>query len=107
MVVLETAVKPKGVIYNQEKHIRDLKISGGIGEGRWSTEGRYWGTTVYTIEVGRLTKKSSNITQSINLSSDHLNHQPKLPINDWLSHPTGILLYPFIALQLESLVCNQ
>ena len=32
----KTAVK--GAIYNQEKHIRDLKISGGIG-GRWSTEG--------------------------------------------------------------------
>ena len=27
-VVLKTAVK--GVIYNQEKHIRDLKISGGM-----------------------------------------------------------------------------
>ena len=28
--VLETLVK--GVIYNQEKHIRDLKISSGMGE---------------------------------------------------------------------------
>ena len=32
------------IIYNQEKHIRDLKISGGIG-GRRSTEGRYGGGT--------------------------------------------------------------
>ena len=34
----------KGVMHNhyQEKHIRDLKISGGIG-GRRSTEGRYGG----------------------------------------------------------------
>ena len=61
----------KGVIYNQEKHIWDLKISSGIGEavnrgvvleywgdctdysllGRQSTEGWYWsiGGTVLTI----------------------------------------------------------
>ena len=40
----------KGVIYNQEKHIRDLKISNGIG-GRQSTEGRYWGggVTLFVI----------------------------------------------------------
>ena len=54
--VLETAVK--GVIYNynQEKNIRDLKIS-GIGErrsterqywGRLLREGRYWGTVPTT-----------------------------------------------------------
>ena len=36
----KTAVK--GVIYNQEKRIRNLKINGGIG-GTRSTEGRYRG----------------------------------------------------------------
>ena len=50
----ETGVK--GVmLYNQEIHIRDLKIRGGIwggGQqmggigGRWSTEGRYWGEAI-------------------------------------------------------------
>ena len=37
----KTAVK--GVIYiTKKKHIRDFKISGGMGQ---STEGQYWGTT--------------------------------------------------------------
>ena len=47
--VLETAVK--GVIYNynQEKNIRDLKIS-GIGKRR-STERQYWGEAVKGGEV--------------------------------------------------------
>ena len=50
----------KGVMHNhyQEKHIRDLKISGGIG-GRRSTEGRYWGDDYnnhrdYIIIIARL-----------------------------------------------------
>ena len=39
----------KGVIiYNQEKHIQVLEISGGIG-GRQSTEGGIGGTIVYTV----------------------------------------------------------
>ena len=47
--VLENGGKA-GVIYNQEKHIRDLKINGGIGHwGRQSQRigGRYWVRGLY------------------------------------------------------------
>ena len=49
----KTAVK--GVMYNQEKHIRDLKISSGMGGGVVNggavNEGAvgYWGGTVQTV----------------------------------------------------------
>ena len=63
MEVSENDSKGCRHIEPRKKHIRDLKISGGIG-GRQSTEGLYW-KTVLCAYIKFIKEPKSLLTQAI------------------------------------------